>query len=82
MDTGEKLKEQKKSPEMRYGSVFGIGLGIGIIFGFGLNQISDGSFAPEWLYFIVTYVLGGLTVLLFWHLMGLKKKADAELLKE
>jgi|GEM_PF-7046366 len=80
MDTREKLREQKKSLRKRFGSVFGLGLGLGIVMGFGSYEVSGGGFAPDWFYFLVAYVLGGLTVLLYWRLTGLKKKADAELL--
>lgn len=58
--------------------MFGLGLGIGAVLGFGSHKVCGGEFGPNWFYFIIAYVLGGLTVLLYWHITDLRRKAEAE----
>lgn len=78
LDTRERLRKQRKSDLKHISSVFGLGMGLGLALGFGLLKVNSISLTPNWFYFLAAYTLGGVTVLLFWHITSLRKKSSEE----
>ena len=78
MDTGARLKEQRKSQASRYGGVFGMGLGLGLVLGFFVAALTDMEMNTTFFYFIGSFGLGILATLLYRHITGLRKKSLEE----
>jgi hypothetical protein len=74
VDTRTRLKEQRNIAWRGHGSIFGLGLVLGLLIGYGSSAVSPRGFAPNWAYFLLAYVLGMLSVVLFWWLAGLRRE--------
>jgi 4-hydroxybenzoate polyprenyltransferase len=72
MNAKERLKEQRKKGWFSIGASFGLGVGSGV--GLSLSSCAAASgFWPVWAAMLVSFALGGVTVLAYWWLASKTK---------